>query len=77
MAADVIVPTGLWEEDVEAVITTWLARDGATVGEGDLIAEIMVEKVQHEIRAPATGALSITKKADEIVTKGTVIGQIS
>lgn len=77
MPQDVCVPTDLWEEDVEAVITTWLARDGASVRKGDLIAEIMVEKVQHEIRAPATGTLSLLKQANDVVTKGNVIGRIT
>lgn len=77
MATDVTVPSDLWEEDSQAVITTWLASDGAAVDEGRLIAEIMVEKVQYEIRAPASGKLSITKGTDEIVAKGDVIGGIS
>lgn len=77
MAIDIAIPTDLWEEDAEAVITSWLASDGAQINEGDLIAEIMVEKIQHEIRAPAGGALSIARGADEIVAKGDVIGAIS
>ncbi len=77
MPQDVIVPSDLWEEDTEAVITTWLARDGASVREGDLIAEIMVEKVQYEIRAPATGTLSLLKQANDVVAKGNVIGRIA
>jgi len=77
MATDVTVPSDLWEEDSQAVITTWLARDGASVNEGQLIAEIMVEKVQYEIRAPASGKLSIAKAAEEIIAKGDVIGGIS
>lgn len=77
MPQDVIVPTDLWEEDAEAVITIWLARDGASVREGDLIAEIMVEKVQYEIHAPAAGTLSLLKKANDVVAKGTVIGRIA
>ena len=53
MAVAVNIPTNLWEEDSEAVITSWLVSDGGTVTEGQLVAEIMVEKVQHEVRAPA------------------------
>jgi pyruvate/2-oxoglutarate dehydrogenase complex dihydrolipoamide acyltransferase (E2) component len=47
------------------------------VKEGDLIAEIMAEKAQYEIRAPASGVIAIVKAADEIVAKGDVIGSIS
>ncbi|MGE0280576.1 MAG: biotin/lipoyl-containing protein [Rhizobiaceae bacterium] len=76
MAVDVTVPTDLWDGDQEAVITNWLASDGATV-EGDaLIAEIMVEKIQHEIRAPAAGVINLVKQVDDVIAKGDVIARI-
>lgn len=77
MATDIVIPTDLWEEDTEAVITSWLASDGATVEKDALLAEIMTEKVQHEIEAPVAGTLTITKQVDDIVNKGDVIGTIS
>ena len=77
MAVAVTVPTNLWEEDSEAVITNWLVADGASVSEGQLIAEIMVEKVQHELRAPASGAISIGKQAEAVVAKGDEIASIA
>ncbi|HMN36472.1 MAG TPA: lipoyl domain-containing protein [Hyphomicrobium sp.] len=73
----VTIPTDLWEEDTEAVITTWLVGDGNTVSEGQLIAEIMVEKVQHEVRAPASGTIKITQPAEAVVAKGGEIGTIT
>nr|WP_309402226.1 lipoyl domain-containing protein [Aminobacter niigataensis]WMD00166.1 lipoyl domain-containing protein [Aminobacter niigataensis] len=76
MAVDVTVPIDLWDGDEQAVITTWLASDGSTVAEDALIAEIMVEKIQHEIRAPAAGVLTLVKQADEVVSKGDVIARI-
>lgn len=77
MATEVKVPQDLWEDDsMEAVITNWLASDGAAVRKGALIAEIMVEKSQFEVTAPADGTLSITKQTDDIVRKGDVIGRI-
>lgn len=77
MATDIIIPTDLWEEDEDAVITTWLVSDGATVEEGALIAEIMTAKVQYEINAPAPGTVTIKEEADAVVPKGAVIGTIS
>ncbi|MGH1419931.1 MAG: biotin/lipoyl-containing protein [Hyphomicrobiaceae bacterium] len=76
MAVDLTIPTDLWEEDSEAVITTWLVSDGAVVTQGQLVAEIMVEKVQHEIAAPAAGTLAIEKAAESVVAKGGKIGSI-
>jgi len=77
MAADIVIPSDLWEDDSEAVITNWFAGDGARVEAGTLIAEIMVTKVQFEIEAPADGLLLISKRIDEIVRKGDVIGTVS
>ena len=77
MATDIIIPTDLWEEDEDAVITTWLISDGATVTEGALIAEIMTAKVEYEVTAPASGVVSIKEEADAVVPKGGVIGTIS
>lgn len=77
MATDIIIPSNLWDGDEESVITAWLASEGAQVTEGALIAEIMTAKVQHEITAPASGTLHITKDQDEVVGKGDVIGAIS
>ncbi len=74
---DIIIPTNLWEEDEETVITTWLVSDGATVEEGALVAEIMTAKVQYEILAPASGTLSIKEQAEAVVPKGAVIGTIA
>ena len=76
MAVNVTVPTDLWDEDSQAVITSWLVTDGGAVSEGQLIAEIMVEKVQHEIRAPASGTIKLTKEAEAVVSKGDEIASI-
>ena len=73
---DITIPTNLWDEDSEAVITSWLVSEGASVNEGDLVAEIMVEKVQHEVHAPASGTVSISQPVEAVVAKGGVIGKI-
>ncbi|WP_067868421.1 biotin/lipoyl-containing protein [Neptuniibacter marinus] len=73
---DVIVPVDLWEEDSEAVITSWLASDGGDVSEGDVIAELMVEKIQYELLAPASGKLSLISDADDVVEKGQKVATI-
>lgn len=77
MATDIVIPSDLWDEDEETVITAWLVDDGATVEDGALIAEIMTAKVQYEITAPASGTLTITEQADAVVAKGAVIGSVA
>lgn len=74
---DVVIPGDLWDEDKEAVVTNWLRPDGARVRQGELVAEIMMEKTQYEIVAPADGTLSVLKAADDIVAKGDIIGRIT
>ncbi len=76
MTTGIIIPQDLWDEDSEAVITSWLSSDGSFVKKGDLLAEIMTEKIQHEIESPADGTLKITKQVDDIIKKGDVIGTI-
>ncbi|SFR18620.1 biotin/lipoyl-containing protein [Poseidonocella sedimentorum] len=76
MSTDITIPTDLWEEDEECVITGWLVDDGATVESGALVAEIMTAKVQYEVHAPASGTVRITQEADAVVAKGAVIGRI-
>jgi pyruvate/2-oxoglutarate dehydrogenase complex dihydrolipoamide acyltransferase (E2) component len=77
MAVDVKIPTDLWEEDTEAAITSWLVSDGAKVSDGQLIAEIMVEKVQYEIRSPGAGTIKIGLPVEAVVAKGGSIATIS
>ncbi|MDI5985440.1 lipoyl domain-containing protein [Halomonas sp. M4R5S39] len=76
MTTEITVPEDLWEGDTEGVITAWLVDDGAEVVQGDLVAEVMVEKAQYEIEAPVSGKLSIAKAEDDVVTKGTTIARL-
>ncbi|MFN3592394.1 MAG: biotin/lipoyl-containing protein, partial [Thermaurantiacus sp.] len=60
MATEVSIPTDMWAEDEKTgSIVIWLYKDGAAVREGDLIAEVLVEKVTLELEAPASGTLRI------------------
>jgi len=76
MTVDVVVPAELWEGDLQAVVTAWFRDNGAVVREGELLLEIMVEKVQCEISAPAAGAVTIVCSTDAEVRPGTVVGRI-
>lgn len=73
---EVKIPEDMWEDDSEGVITEWLSDDGSTVSQGEVIAEVMTEKVQHELAAPVGGVLRIRKKIDDVVVKGAVIAVI-
>lgn len=73
---DIVVPQDLWDTDDEGVVLTWVYADGAVVEAGKLITELMVEKVQLELIAPASGRLKILAPPDTIVRKGQLIGTI-
>lgn len=72
---DVLVPADQWT-DGEAAISAWLYADGEAVRAGDVIAELMVEKSSFEVRAPASGRLTILAAAEESVAKGELIARI-
>jgi pyruvate dehydrogenase E2 component (dihydrolipoamide acetyltransferase) len=58
----------------EGVLVTWLVEPGATVREGDLIAEVQVEKASSEVRAPAPGRLEqLLFAAGDVVRQGAPI----
>ena len=78
MALAIIVPVDLWEDDdAEGVITAWLIDDNSEVQSGQLVADVMVEKIQYEIHSPFTGKISITCHEEEVVTKGCTIAEVS
>lgn len=74
---DILIPEGLWEANKEGVIVTWLYEDGDMVEQDAFIAEVMIEKTQIEINAPASGRLKIMKPAESTVLPGDVIGAIA
>jgi pyruvate/2-oxoglutarate dehydrogenase complex dihydrolipoamide acyltransferase (E2) component len=71
------IPEGLWpEEDKSGSIVVWLYPDGAQVNEGDVVAELMVEKVTFEIEAPASGILKIAVEPEVPVEMGALLATI-
>jgi pyruvate/2-oxoglutarate dehydrogenase complex dihydrolipoamide acyltransferase (E2) component len=76
MITDVVVPQDLWDTEDEGVLLTWVYADGATVQQGKLIAELMVEKAQLELEAPASGRLRILVQPDAVIKKGQVLARI-
>jgi pyruvate/2-oxoglutarate dehydrogenase complex dihydrolipoamide acyltransferase (E2) component len=63
-------PTG------EGVVGTWFARDGETVAEGQLIAEVQVDKVSSDVEAPASGILRHRVAEEAETHQGAVIAVI-
>ncbi|MBI2887759.1 MAG: 2-oxo acid dehydrogenase subunit E2 [Chloroflexi bacterium] len=51
----------------EGTVARWLVAQGASVQQGDLVAEISTDKINYEIEAPASGLLH------QVVGEGTVV----
>ncbi len=67
MAKEMLMPV-MAESIVEAEILKWLVKEGDSVTEGQMVAEVMTDKVTTEIPAPFAG------KLEKIIAKeGTVV----
>ncbi len=60
----------------EGTIVEWKKRDGDYVKKGEVILEIMTNKVNMDLEAPASGYLKISRRADEAVPVGEAIADI-
>lgn len=75
--ADVVFPK-LSEQDpvAEGVVATWFVRDGDQVASGQLLGEVMVEKVSGEVIAPAAGQVLLVVGEDQPARQGDVIARV-
>jgi pyruvate/2-oxoglutarate dehydrogenase complex dihydrolipoamide acyltransferase (E2) component len=76
-AADVLFPRLSQEQpDAEGVLATWFVVEGDEVMQGQLIGEVMVEKVSGEVHAPAAGHVHLLVAEDQTARQGEVIAQV-
>jgi len=74
--SEILVPD-LGESISEGTIYKWLVKEGDTVGQGDVLAELETDKVNLEISAEVEGVISsILSQAGENVAVGEAIGII-
>jgi pyruvate/2-oxoglutarate dehydrogenase complex dihydrolipoamide acyltransferase (E2) component len=75
--ADVFFPQ-LSEKDptVEGVLATWFVSDGDQVASGQLLGEVMVDKVSAEVIAPAAGHIRLLVAEEQIARQGDVIAHV-
>jgi 2-oxoisovalerate dehydrogenase E2 component (dihydrolipoyl transacylase) len=76
MSKEMLMPV-MAESIVEAEILKWMVKEGDTVTEGQMIAEVMTDKVTTEIPAPYSGILEkIVAKEGTVVEVKKVIAMI-
>lgn len=78
MARVPVTVPDVWSDDKskEGVIVNWFYEEGARVTAGTVVAEGMVEKVNFEIEAPASGVLRALAPVDTPVVPGKAIAEI-
>ena len=64
------------QPDAEGVLATWFVGDGDQVASGQLLGEVMVEKVSGEVLAPAAGRVRLLVAEDQTVRQGVVIARV-
>lgn len=60
----------------EGTIVEWKRKDGEYVKKGEIILEIMTNKVNIDVEAPASGYLKVLKFPDDVVPVGEVVALI-
>jgi pyruvate/2-oxoglutarate dehydrogenase complex dihydrolipoamide acyltransferase (E2) component len=76
VSVDIVVPREMWGDSMEGVVVTWIYQNGAKVAKGQPVAEIMVEKAQLELVAPASGTLTILAIPETVIGRDQVVGRI-
>ncbi len=72
--AQSLILSALYPEMEEATVGQWLVTAGATVTEGQPLAELITEKVVYEYTAPEAGTLLVILTAEKsVVPVGTVL----
>lgn len=74
---DVLFPLIGDDATAEGVVATWYAVDSDQVTEGDLIADVAVDKVDMEITAPTSGIIHLLAAEGDVQLKDAVIARIT
>ena len=75
MATEIIFPK-IGFSMTEGILSEWMAEDGATVAEGDVLYSVETDKSINEVEAPASGVLRIVGQTGETYEVGAIIGAI-
>ena len=75
--ADVLFPRlSEKEPTAEGVLATWFVGDGEQVASGQLLGEVMVDKVSGDVVAPTSGRVRLLVGEDQTARQGDVIAEV-
>lgn len=63
-------------QNADGVVATWFVSDGDQVSEGQLLAEVQVDKVDAEVNAPANGRIRIIAPEGSVAAQSSAIAFI-
>lgn len=64
------------QPDAEGILATWFVADGDQVASGQLLGEVMVEKVSGDVLAPAAGRVRLLVAEDQAARQGELIARV-
>lgn len=64
------------DPDAEGVVATWFVQSGETVKAGQVIAEVMVDKVSVDVEAPVDGVVTCLVEEEGTAKQGQEIARI-
>lgn len=64
------------DPDAQGVVATWFAQTGETVKAGQIVAEVMVDKVSLDIESPADGTITCLVDEEGTAKQGQEIARI-
>lgn len=64
------------EAGAEGELSTWFVKEGETVAEDQLLAEVQVDKVSAEVPSPTSGVIHLLVGEGEAVAQGTPVARI-
>ncbi len=76
MSTEIRFPIVSKEEGAVGVVATWFSRDGEQVTQGQVIAELMLDKVSVDVEAPVAGTLRTLIDEEGEVAQGEIIATI-
>lgn len=62
--------------EAEGVLATWFVREGEPVAAGQVVAEVMVDKVSAEVSAPVSGVIHLLVEEEAAVVQGAALARI-
>lgn len=71
-----IFPQLSQKETVEGVLSTWFVSDGDQVESGQLLGEVMADKVSAEVVASMSGQVRLLVSEGQTVRQGEVIARV-